>query len=114
MTKLDCGHEPSESSVGTGYGLTPSGVGRCYPCAAEYEKRCMVQSGRAVLYDCDDETLSDWTGELRFKVGSRRESFHNMARVRYDVWFRGPDGATWHGYRCGDNTQLTHCRRTKT
>jgi hypothetical protein len=38
---------------------------------------------------------------------------HNIAGVRYDVWFRGPDGHVWWGVQYGDMTQICHCKRTK-
>lgn len=56
----------------------------------------------------------NWPGSLSFQVtGGPYRSSHNKARFRYDVWFVGPDGHLWHGYKCGDNTDICHCKRTK-
>ncbi len=110
---LDCGHPPSEhESFTTGYGTDLAGKRHCYDCCAKQMKRDMILNGHAVLYDCDVE-LKDWPGKLVFKVIERRTSRHNLAGSRHDVWFTGPDGRRWHGVRCGNNTQIVHCKSTK-
>jgi len=42
-----------------------------------------------------------------------RSGRHNIAGIRVDVWFRGPDGMPWHGVNYGHHSQLTHCKRVK-
>lgn len=124
MTQLlDCGHEPStHSSSTTGYGIAADGTKHCYECCAKRDREQMIADGQAMLYLTTRERenglrqhfLTNWPGSLEFKVaGSPSESWHNWARKRYDVWFRGPDGFIWHGYQVGDMTQICHCRRTK-
>lgn len=97
----------------------------CYACCGELERCDMVDDGRAVLYltgkwdgagrnpDWRDWEVTNWPGTLRFRLTRAKTSKHNMARVRVDVWFTGPDGRPWHGYSIGDHTQICHCRRTK-
>jgi hypothetical protein len=74
----------------------------------------MLKDGRTVLYlDTVKRQLTNWPGSLVFPVHHIRTGAHNIARRRYDAWFRGPDGQTWHAIQYGDMTQLAHCRRTK-
>ena len=118
MEVLDCGHPPSEhSSFTTGYG-TFNGKRHCYDCCANNEKKWMIEKGRTALYlmQYDDKPweVTDWSGKLRFKVTSRRVGRHNWGLKRYDVWFTGPDGRLWWGVQYGDNTQLVHCKATRT
>jgi|SRR3990167_5425836 len=107
----------------------------CYTCCAAGDKARMIETGRATLYltfesgvddlytdSCGarrkafgryiDGELSNWPGSLklpcRVHIGH-----HNIARVRYDVTFRGVDGRHWRGTQYGDNTQLCYCRRLK-
>lgn len=93
---------------------------RCYDCCAGHEKQCMIETGRATLYLVDTQAstgrawaIQDWGGRLSFPVSHCSKGAHNMARVRYDVTFRGPDGKQWRGTTYGDNTQICHCRRLK-
>lgn len=110
---LDCGHTPSpHGNITTGYGTTRDGRRECYDCCAARERAAMIATGRATLYLTGD-AVTDWPGKLRFPVGHVRKGRHNMARVRYDFRFSGPDGATWSGVQYGDNTQIAHCRRVK-
>ena len=112
--KLDCGHEPSEHSQHTtGYGTDSTGKTFCYECAAKMEREYMIKHGETTLYLTEDGRITDWPGHLVFKCGNIRKGHHNIAGVRYDTWFVGPDKHIWHGVQYGDNTQLCHCKRTK-
>ena len=125
---LDCGHEPSpHSECTTGYGQDKNGKTFCYACCAENDRKAMIETGKAVLYlsktrdakdfgdgiDRSEWSITNWPGSLFFPVCEPRKSRHNIARWRYDAWFKGPDGFVWHGVQYGDNTQLCHCKRTK-
>lgn len=117
MQILDCGHENKDAPKpgqcgGTGYATLPDGRKICYDCAAQNEITFMCDRGRIALYDCDNN-VQNWTGRLKYLVLRARTGRHNWGIRRYDKWFRGPDGAIWHGVRYGDDTQLIHCRRTK-
>lgn len=88
----------------------------------------MIETGKACLYLTMPEanrraplgminepaTVSNWPGTLKFDVhaGAIKRGHHNIARTRVDVWFRGPDGFTWHGVNIGDN-MICRCKRTK-
>lgn len=114
---IDCDKDkPIQTNGGTGYATTDKGL-VCYECCAKRDRDEMVATGRATLYltiakDGKNCTVSNWPGSLKF-TGGWQKGRHNIARVRYDVWFVGPDGANWHGVQYGDNTQICHCRRTK-
>lgn len=117
--ECDCGHTAIPKGCTTGYGTDPeTGETHCFACCALRDRAAMVEDGRATLYLCDGEpgqrsTVTNWPGTLRFEVNARCNGRHNIARVRYDVWFRGPDGKPWWGVQYGDNTQICHCRRVK-
>lgn len=57
--------------------------------------------------------VGNWTGHLNFKIKTMWRGNHNIAGVRYDVDFVGPDGHIWHGTTYGNNTQILHAKRTK-
>lgn len=113
--KFHCHHclndFPLQRSGGTGYAVVGDTV-VCYPCCAELDRERMRSTGRITLYLAPNKNggfeVTNWPGTLRFPVGR-----HNIAGVRNDVWFIGPDNMTWHGVQYGDNTQLCHCKRVK-
>ena len=102
----------ASASVGTGYATNDKNEMICYDCCAINDREHMRSTGRIMLYDTDTE-LTNWPGTLRFPSTYRRKGHHNIAGNRYDMWFHF-DGFEWHGVRYGDNTQIVHCRRTKT
>lgn len=114
----DCGKtiEPPANSCGTGYGTARDGAKVCYECCGKRDAADMRQSGRATLYLSGklgvDARVTNWPATLVFPVGSFKTGRHNVAGFRFDVWFRGPDNATWHGVQYGRNTEILHCRRT--
>jgi hypothetical protein len=112
---LECGHPESEhSNLTTGYGRDAEGKRHCFVCCAGRDQNEMLETGKITLYlDQDKHRATNWPGSLVFKVGHIAKGRHNMARVRYDTWFTGPDGHEWHGVQFGDNTQLLHCKRTR-
>lgn len=107
------------SEHATGYStLFDSEERVCYECCATRDKAYMKEHGEIALYLSDDGAMSsarvgNWAGSLSFKVINYRRSKHNIAGVRYDVWFRDDDGAIWWGVNYGHNSQITRCRRTK-
>ena len=124
MTLFICTHckriKPTQVSGGTGYGINKANEKVCYVCCAKQELASMLETGKATLYFTSTSVgvrkgykVTDWTGELSFKVYTMKTSKHNMARVRYDYWFRTPDNKLWHGYTIGDFTQIAHCKQVK-
>lgn len=117
--------KPVPGEGGTGYAIDESGVLICYQCCADLDRQYMIEHGRITLYlICEPAhyakkpqgrkttgEVTNWPGTLRFPCHTRTGK-HNIAGVRYDVWFRGPDGYEWYGVAYGDNTQICHCRRT--
>jgi len=105
-------------SCGTGYGIDKDNNKVCYACCAENDKEQMRQDGKTVLYLSKSKDkvpvhqLTNWPGTLKISVNYMRTGRHNIAGVRYDVWFWF-EGAHWHGIQYGDNTQLCHCKRLK-
>jgi hypothetical protein len=123
-----CGLIKAEQSEGgTGYAVLADESKVCYECCAILDRDSMIKTGRATLYLTIADygkrgwlgeryisaSISNWPGTLKFHSNLIKYGRHNMADRRYDVWFYGPDGKTWHGVRYGDNTQICHCKRTK-
>ena len=113
--------EKSKNSFTSGYGLNDKNEKVCYNCCAERDKEYMREHGKNTLYlvkTTKQETglpfyhITNWPGSLSFDITNRRVGRHNIAGVRYDVWFVF-EGFYWHGVTYGDNTQLCHCKRTK-
>lgn len=112
FTCIDCYKaKPVQTQGGTGYATAPQGK-VCYECCATRDKAAMRADGKYTLYLSDGQ-VTNWPGTLRFPVRKLRKGRHNLARVRYDFEFIGPDGKLWTGYQIGDNTQIAHCRRVK-
>lgn len=118
---------PVQHEGGTGYaclGSSEASPKVCYDCCAIRDKEFMRVEGRITLYlTCERKSLktvrnqagkvSNWPGTLSFPC-STKQGRHNIAGTRYDCWFTGLDGFLWHGVSYGENTQLVHCKRTKT
>jgi hypothetical protein len=115
-----CGKECIPSRYTGGYGIAAEGapLGKpgdklCFPCCAKGDKLTMAATGKIVLYlDQQESKVTNWPGSLTFPCRIKAGR-HNLARVRYDVWFKDQDGNPWHGVQCGDNSQLVHCKRIK-
>lgn len=111
-----CGGECVPTGVTTGYGVTADGQKHCFPCCGEVDRAEMIATGRATLYLSGEHIsafVSNWPGTLKFYVQHVSRGRHNIARVRYDFRFTGPDGKEWSGTQYGDDTQIAHCRRLK-
>jgi len=106
------------SGCGTGYGTNMEDEKICYTCCAEEDKEQMRKTGKIVLYlyKCSDNMptpqLTNWPGTLKIPVNHIRAGSHNIAGIRYDVWFQF-EGIQWHGTQYGNNTELCHCKRLK-
>lgn len=117
---FDCGAEIVPSGGITGCGLFRETVDGaeversvCFPCCGKRDEKWMRENDRMTLYYTGDGRIINWPGSLEFKERDMKVSRHNIARVRYSVWFNGPDGSPWYGVQYGDNTQLLHCRKLK-
>ncbi len=102
----------TDSKLSTRYGRDKQDRIVCYSCCAILDRIDMSQHGDTVLYLSNNE-VTNWPGSLRFPVNYWRKGKHNIARNRYDVWFKGPDGFVWHGVQYGDYTHLCHCKKTR-
>lgn len=114
---VDCEQEIKESiDGGTGYAIGSDNQKVCYKCCAVRDEHQMLTTGKITLYlstKGGHYVVTNWPGTLRIEnVSAPRRSYHNMARYRYDVWFRFK-GQSWHGVQYGDNTQVLHCARRK-
>ena len=108
----DCGHMESDHSDFTrGYGSDDKGNKFCYSCCDAQDRRFMVTEGKITLY-LSNGMITNWLETFHIPVQHTRKGRHNIARVRYDVWFKFA-GKSWHGVQYGDNTEICHCRRIK-
>lgn len=108
--------KPILTRGGTGYAIDADGKQICYACCALEDQAYMQAHGKIILYltrEGDHYEVSNWPGTLRYRCSFAKRGRHNIAQVRYDVWFFDEHGREWHGYQVGDETQLCHCKRTK-
>lgn len=114
--------EPPEGGGAAGYGVNgDTGDRLCYACCADDDRAYMIQHGRWTGYLTLTARnapqarwlVSNWPGSLEFRPRAVQTGKHNIARVRRDAWFNGPDGYVWHAVQYGDNTDLAHCKRTR-
>ena len=122
ITKFTCHickqDKEHESDMTTGYGLDEHDNKICYACCGKQAEQRMRDSGRAALYLTENGqlvksyTVSNWPGTLKIPCFRWSKGRHNIAGVRYDVWFRF-DNQLWHGVTYGNNTQICHCKRLK-
>jgi len=113
----DCNEDKRyESPHTTGYG-TFDGLKVCFDCCGKRDEKNMDETGKATLYLAKRGPywyVSNWPDTLKICINfpGVRKGRHNIAGVRYDVWFNF-GGFRWHGTQYGDRTQLCHCKRTK-
>jgi len=127
-----CKKECKPDDCSPGYGtvvLQPVSADKhfCYQCCADLDKEEMEKTGKIWLHLTHDNlrkiaiypitndsghyvsgqvvngTVSNWPGTLSFPCRVK-VSKHNMARYRYDVWFKDHNGNHWHGVQYGDDT----------
>lgn len=106
------------NTITTGYATAANDPDRktCFACCAKVDAEYMRSNARITLYLTGErgaEVISNWCGTLKMKADYVRRGKHNLARTRYDVWFRDTSGARWYGVQYGENTQLIHCRKLK-
>lgn len=120
-----CGEvKPAKGKVGPAYGMkerdNPQQKPICFDCCGVNDKADMVNSGKATLYLTETKegnntkrTVTNWPDSLTFPVIHYWAGRHNIARIRHNVNFVGPDGFVWYGVTYGNETQICHCKRTK-
>jgi hypothetical protein len=114
-----CGNDIAQPTgkFTTGYGVDKDNNKICYACCANQDLEYMRQHGKNTLYLTKNKDgkheVTNYPGSLRFPVWHIKESWHNIAGKRYDAWF-GFEGYYWHAVQYGDNTQIAHCKKTKT
>ena len=92
MNCEQCGSQiVNKSKHTTGYGTNDSGQKICYPCCGLNDLAYMREHGRTTLYLTIEEngkgTISNWPGSIKWKKIYVKTGCHNIAGVRYDVWF---------------------------
>lgn len=135
-----CGeHVEHKSDLTTGYGTDKDGKKICFACCGVNDRRDLLAlpiGGKYWLYLSSkinedqanlnplgyrsknyrefyrEHYVSNWPGTLSIKVPCPRKGRHNIARTRYDVWFKLED-AYFHGVQYGEWTQVCHIRRIK-
>lgn len=120
------GFVTKEGSIGTGYGYNKDGHKICYACCGENdknelqnmklgEKTCLYLSVKdnhenkmkfGQTYCVGNATVTNWPGTYKKSVGVKK-GFHNIAGVRYDIWFT--EGKNYfHGVRYGSDSEICY------
>lgn len=101
-----------------GYVTDRDGRDVCYRCCGDIDRAATYNlpiGGKTHLYDCAGR-LTNWPDTFSVLITYRKRGRHNVAHVRYDMWFEleGEDGRHfYHAVRYGDNTQVAHVTRVK-
>tara|TARA_Y100000310_G_C20697297_1_gene826622 strand:- start:530 stop:913 length:384 start_codon:yes stop_codon:yes gene_type:complete len=93
----------------------------CYKCCGECDIEYMLENGKNTFYlvrvkhpTYEKYEVTNWPGSLRLPVISWSKGSHNIGGKRIDVWFRGPDGKIWWGWKVhGGWSDIIKVRRTK-
>jgi len=136
-----CGEtKPILKDVVTGYGIDKDDNKVCFACCGKQDREHMEKGLPTCLYlsgsiapGQEDRTvgqtqlwnpgmqrtewvskwiLSNWPDTLKIYIPMVKVGRHNIARVRYDIWFRFA-GHQWHGVMYGNDTQVCHCKTIK-
>lgn len=113
-----CGKVCETDGNGTGYGEDEHGNKYCYKCCGDRDKQALADAkigDKFIFYLTFDQrgngTVSNWPGTYQKSVWVRIGK-HNIARRRYDCWFK--EGVNnFHGVRFGDNTEVCHVKCIK-
>jgi hypothetical protein len=106
---------PVSEEGGTGYvNVLDSEDLICYDCQGLKDAGRMLDGERMIMYfiEGDPCKIVNWPGTLQFIPFLVHAGTHNIAKIRIDAWFIGPDGCEWHGICIGDS-QLMRVNRLK-
>ena len=81
----NCGALCVPEGITTGYGVRPDGSKLCFQCGADWEKKMMVETGKATLYlsqKPEDTVTLGTNGTLESTTDSR--GFHTVKK--YEHW----------------------------
>lgn len=115
---FQCGETktPEKDSISTGYGVTKTGDKLCFACCGINDAKELVElkiGEKLTLYlDTKAQTISNGPGTFKIQLHHIKRGNHNMARVRYDFWFKH-DKYFYHGTTFGDGTQIAHIKKLK-
>lgn len=108
QTTLDCGHCATQCA-------THLGKTYCPTCDAQWIDGYMQTAYRTTLYLIERDSclyLTNWFSTLEIKIDHWKYGRHNMVDRVTHVWFKHAD-MVWYGVNYGGNTQLCHCKKTK-
>jgi hypothetical protein len=103
-----------EGSGGTGYATDNNGNKICYACCGENDLKALQQSkpGERFVHYLSSGMVTNWPGTLKIKPDHSRQSRHNIAGTRLDVWFT-VNSQRFHGVQYGSNSQILRITRVK-
>jgi hypothetical protein len=127
-----CGKECVSDGFGTGYGENSKTHEKfCYDCCGVLDYKALedMKVGERTAYylTCDKKTLrwehyprpvtsvnwsvQNWCGTMKINVYCK-EGFHNIARVRRDVYFSYKGHRFW-GTQYGNDSEICYIKRIK-
>lgn len=98
INNLDCGHSPTPTSFGTGYGTSPDNKRKCYNCCNVDELKAFREAGHYMAYlSTDGTSITTWTGGLLGKVTGFTDTKAGFGSSRRYLDVRGLDGTLYYG-----------------
>lgn len=108
--RCTCGHPSQPEIVAPGYGVRKDGSTMCIDCVTIAAKNALERRGTGQLVLCEGFVMNE-AKTLQFDIVHRSKADHNVAKVRHDIWFIGPDGMRWQGTRYGAGDGPMNVRR---
>ena len=110
-----CGLEkPVNHDGGTGYARDKDNNFVCYECCGKQDEQELktMQPGEKTIHYWNGKEITNWPGTLKIKPYFTKNSRHNIARTRTDIWFNF-HSLPFHAVQYGDNSQIAHIKRLK-
>lgn len=110
-----CGKTITGDNFTPGYALE-NGFVVCYACCAEIDRRALsnakIGQKFSMYLNVKTQELNNWPGTFKIRLHYVKRGRHNLAGVRFDVWF-GYAGKNFHGTSYGNNTDVCHIKCIK-
>lgn len=108
--RCTCGHFPQPDIIEPGYGVRKDGTTACIDCLTASQKDALERDGQGRMLLSGNRVVNE-AGTLAYEITRSVEAGHNIAAIRRDLWFIGPDDMLWQGTRYGDGDGKINVKR---